>query len=71
MTREEFDEFMDGEQWTPAQRDRFERMTPVGTPEVVRNEMKRADGIVEVKRWQIPTGAIFRTIVHKVWPRGL
>lgn len=55
MTREEFDEFMDGEQWTAAQREQFARMTPVGTPDVVHNEMRRPDGCIEVIPYRIPT----------------
>ena len=51
MTREEFEQFMDGEQWTPRQRQQFARFTPIDRPAVVRNEISRTDGIVEVEEF--------------------
>lgn len=53
MTRDEFEAFMEGEQWTPEQIARFSRMTPVGSAASVRSEMARVDGIIEVNRIKI------------------
>ena len=55
MTREEFEAFMEGEQWTPSQRAMFRNFTPVCAAPIVRNEMKRIDGIIEVVRVKTPS----------------
>lgn len=49
MTREEFEAFMKGEQWTPEQKARFERFTPMSDAETFKREMARPDGIIEVR----------------------
>jgi hypothetical protein len=49
MTRAEFEAFMTAEGWSKAQRDRWARFVPTTcNPEVLRSELRRPDGIVEV-----------------------
>lgn len=49
MTRKEFEDFMKGEQWTPEQMERFSNVTPIGSPETIRREISRPDGILEIR----------------------
>jgi hypothetical protein len=48
MTRKEFEDFMKAEQWTPEQMARFSNITPIGTPETIRSELNRPDGMLEI-----------------------
>lgn len=49
MTRPEFEAFMEAEGWSKAKRDCWQRYIPTtGDPEVLRNELRRPDGIIQV-----------------------
>lgn len=49
MTREQFERFMDEEQWTPEQRAHWWAMTPKCSVKQFVSELVRYDGIVPVE----------------------
>lgn len=70
MTRIEFETFMDIEGWSPKQRALWCDYTPCGDAATVRREMKRADGMIEVKFVKQPECSILR-VCRVLLPRRL